>query len=204
MMETNFDNYPSKYAEIGKSGQQAESILYQAPRNAVQGFRVLVETITKEVLHLDGYGSYTERQVDRLRLMQLHPTDYPVKVVQAMDRVRQLGNKASHNGKQDINTNQALEIDQDAYLVSEWFLSTYTQANEKEYIQPQNNSQNIEELKKQLAEQQEKIQRLQQLNSQNKVAPTVEEKVARRKKSLQFANAHPLSEKETRKIIDEQ
>lgn len=99
MMETNFDNYPSKYAEIGKSGQQAESILYQAPRNAVQGFRVLVETITKEVLHLDGYGSYTERQVDRLRLMQLHPTDYPVKVVQAMDRVRQLGNKASHNGK---------------------------------------------------------------------------------------------------------
>lgn len=204
MMETNFDNYPSKYAEIGKSGQQAESILYQAPRNAVQGFRVLVETITKEALHLDGYGSYTERQVDRIRLMQLHPTDYPVKVVQAMDRVRQLGNKASHNGKQDINTNQALEIDQDAYLVSEWFLSTYTQANEKEYIQPQNNSQNIEELKKQLAEQQEKIQRLQQLNSQNKVAPTVEEKVARRKKSLQFANAHPLSEKETRKIIDEQ
>lgn len=29
MMETNFDNYPSKYAEIVKSGQQAESILYQ-------------------------------------------------------------------------------------------------------------------------------------------------------------------------------
>ena len=40
MMETNFDNYPSKYAEIIKSGQQAECILYQAPRNAVQGFRV--------------------------------------------------------------------------------------------------------------------------------------------------------------------
>lgn len=141
-METNFDNYPSKYAEMGKSGQQAESILYQAPRNAVQGFRVLVETITKEALHLDGYsnGGYDERQVDRIEMMRLHPDDYPVKVVQAMDRVRRVGNKASHDAKQDIGTEEALQVDQDTYIISDWFLGTYTQATEKDYIKPQNNT----------------------------------------------------------------
>lgn len=203
MMETNFDNYPSKYAVIGKSGQQAESILYQMPRIAVQVFRVFVETITKEVLYLDGYRDF-ERQVERIKLMRLRPADYPGKVVQAMDRVRRLGNIASHNAKQDIQLEQALQVDQDAYLISAWFLSTYTQVDEKPYLQPQNNVQNIEELKEQLAEQEQKIQRLQQENNQYKVVPTVEEKLARRKKSFQFANEHPLTEEETREIIDQQ
>lgn len=204
IMETNFDNYPSKYIEIGKSGQQAESILYQAPRNAVQGFRVLVETITKEALHLDGYSSFIERQVDRIGLMRLHPDDYPTKVVQAMDQVRRLGNKASHDAKQDIDIEQALQVDQNAYIISEWFLSTYTQADEKKYIKPQNNTQNIDELKKQLDEQKIKIQRLQQANNKNKISLTVEEKMARRKRSLQFAVQHPLNESETRELIDQQ
>lgn len=205
-METNFENYPSKYAEMGKSGQQAESILYQAPRNAVQGFRVLVETITKEALHLDGYGNggYDERQVDRIEMMRLHPDDYPVKVVQAMDRVRRVGNKASHDAKLDIDTEEALQVDQDTYIISDWFLGTYTQADEKDYIKPQNNTQNIEELKKQLDDQKLKIQQLQQVNNKNKISLTVEQKVERRKKSRQFAIQHPLNEAETREFIDQQ
>lgn len=203
-MKTNFDNYPEQYADLGKTGQQAENILYQSPRSAVLSFRLLVESLTKEAVRLDGLYTFGDRQVDRIQIMCFHPDDYPLKIVLAMDKVRKIGNKASHDATYDVTVDDALLVDHETYLISSWFLITYTQADEKEYVKPQDINQDIAELKRQLAVQKARVLSLQQGRDQQKVVPTVEEKQIRRQRSNQFAEQHRLTDAETRELIDEQ
>ena len=97
-MKTNFDNYPKQYSAIASVGQQSEAVIYQAPRIAVQGFRSLVEAITKRIVEMDGVYTEGDRQVDRIRALRAQGTlNYPQEIIYAMDLVRNIGNELTHN-----------------------------------------------------------------------------------------------------------
>ena len=138
-MKTNFDNYPKAYSAIAADGQQSESIIYQAPRIAVQGFRSLVEAITKSIVKMDGI--YVERnnqasRIDALRAMGIE--NYPQTVIYAMELVRKIGNELTHNPNTTISVDQALKIDEKAFLISQWFLETYSDVTLPDYHKPEN------------------------------------------------------------------
>lgn len=203
-MKTNFDNYPEEYSAIATVGKQSESIIYQAPRIAVQGFRSLVEAITKEIVELDNIYVDGDRQVDRIRALRAAGGDYPQEITYAMNVVRKIGNEITHNSSADINIANALRVDKKAFLISKWFLEAYSAVPLPEYSKPENpiqsSNERVSELEQELKEQTAKLELL---KTQRKEL-TVEEKAKRRSRSLQFAKAHPLTEDETRELIDQQ
>ena len=204
-MKTNFDNYPKQYSAIASVGQQSESVIYQAPRIAVQGFRSLVEAITKRIVEMDGVYTEGNRQIDRIRALRAMGTlNYPQTIIFAMDFVRKVGNELTHNPNATITVDNAIEVDKKAFLISKWFLDTYSFIPLPDYHKPINvaqmNSKETEELRRRLEEQDKKLK---ELKTQRKVL-TVEEKKNRRERSLQFAVQHPLKESETREVIDQQ
>lgn len=204
-MKTNFDNYPKAYSAIAAVGQQSESIVYQAPRIAVQGFRSLVEAITKSIVKMDGI--YVERnnqasRINALRAMGIE--NYPQTVIYAMELVRKIGNELTHNPNTTISVDQALKIDEKTFLISQWFLETYSDVTLPDYHKPENLVQSSNERANELEEKlEEQTAKLESLKTERKVL-TVEEKKKRRDKSLQFAIHNPLSEDETREVIDQQ
>lgn len=204
-MKTNFDNYPKAYSAIAAVGQQSESIIYQAPRIAVQGFRSLVEAITKSIVKMDGI--YVERnnqasRINALRAMGIE--NYPQTVIYAMELVRKIGNELTHNPNTTISVDQALKIDEKAFLISQWFLETYSDVTLPDYHKPEDLIQSSNERANELEEKlEEQTAKLESLKTERKVL-TVEEKKKRRDKSLQFAIHNPLSEDETREVIDQQ
>lgn len=198
---SNFETTKKDYQQYAKLATSAESLIYSDPKSSVAIFGNFAEQLTREIMHLEGFGDWNLKQIDRINELK-YRADYPPVVTKYLDDIRRIRNLADHDHQFVVSKKQALEIDKKAHLIWSYFLEVYSQDNPAKYQTPvdqanifQVQQAQIDQLKKELEA---------ALNSQNPLEVSKEIREQRRKVSVNFAKKHQLTEAETRQLIDKQ
>ena len=198
---SNFQTTEEEYRQYAKLATSAESLIYSDPKSSVAVFGNFSEQLTREIMHLEGFGDWNLKQIDRINELK-YRGDYPPIVTKYLDDIRHIRNLADHDHQFIVSKKQALEVDKKAYIIWNYFLEVYSQDEVKEYKTPidqanifQLQQEQIEQLKKELEEARK---------AQTPVEVSKELQVKRHKISVQFAKKHQLTEAETRQLIDRQ
>ena len=198
---SNFQTTEEEYRQYAKLATSAESLIYSDPKSSVAVFGNFAEQLTREIMHLEGFGDWNLKQIDRINELK-YRGDYPPIVTKYLDDIRNIRNLADHDHQFIVSKKQALEVDKKAYIIWNYFLEVYSQDEVKEYKTPidqanifQLQQEQIEQLKKELEEARK---------AQKPVEVSKELQSKRHKISVQFAKKHQLTEAETRQLIDRQ
>ena len=198
---SNFQTTEEEYRQYAKLATSAESLIYSDPKSSVAVFGNFSEQLTREIMHLEGFGDWNLKQIDRINELK-YRGDYPPIVTKYLDDIRHIRNLADHDHQFIVSKKQALEVDKKAYIIWNYFLEVYSQDEVKEYKTPidqanifQLQQEQIEQLKKELEEARK---------AQTPVEVSKELQAKRHKISVQFAKKHQLTEAETRQLIDRQ
>ena len=198
---SNFQTTEEEYRQYAKLATSAESLIYSDPKSSVAVFGNFSEQLTREIMHLEGFGDWNLKQIDRINELK-YRGDYPPIVTKYLDDIRNIRNLADHDHQFIVSKKQALEVDKKAYIIWNYFLEVYSQDEVKEYKTPidqanifQLQQEQIEQLKKELEEARK---------AQKPVEVSKELQAKRHKISVQFAKKHQLTEAETRQLIDRQ
>ena len=198
---SNFQTTEEEYRQYAKLATSAESLIYSDPKSSVAVFGNFAEQLTREIMHLEGFGDWNLKQIDRINELK-YRGDYPPIVTKYLDDIRNIRNLADHDHQFIVSKKQALEVDKKAYIIWNYFLEVYSQDEVKEYKTPidqanifQLQQEQIEQLKKELEEARK---------AKKPVEVSKELQVKRHKISVQFAKKHQLTEAETRQLIDRQ
>lgn len=198
---SNFETTEKNYQQYAKLATSAESLIYSDPKSSVAIFGNFAEQLTREIMHLEGFGDWNLKQIDRINELK-YRADYPPIVTKDLDDIRRIRNLADHDHQFTVSKKQALEIDEKAHLIWSYFLEVYSQDNPAKYQTPidqanifQVQQAQIDQLKKELEA---------ALNGQKPVEVSKEVREQRRKISVNFAKKHQLTEAETRQLIDNQ
>lgn len=198
---SNFQTTEEEYRQYAKLATSAESLIYSDPKSSVAVFGNFAEQLTREIMHLEGFGDWNLKQIDRINELK-YRGDYPPIVTKYLDDIRHIRNLADHDHQFIVSKRQALEVDKKAYIIWNYFLEVYSQDEVKEYKTPidqanifQLQQEQIEQLKKELEEARK---------AQTPVEVSKELQAKRHKISVQFAKKHQLTEAETRQLIDRQ
>lgn len=198
---SNFQTTEEEYRQYAKLATSAESLIYSDPKSSVAVFGNFAEQLTREIMHLEGFGDWNLKQIDRINELK-YRGDYPPIVTKYLDDIRHIRNLADHDHQFIVSKRQALEVDKKAYIIWNYFLEVYSQDEVKEYKTPidqanifQLQQEQIEQLKKELEEARK---------AQKPVEVSKELQAKRHKISVQFAKKHQLTEAETRQLIDRQ
>lgn len=198
---SNFQTTEEEYRQYAKLATSAESLIYSDPKSSVAVFGNFAEQLTREIMHLEGFGDWNLKQIDRINELK-YRGDYPPIVTKYLDDIRHIRNLADHDHQFIVSKKQALEVDKKAYIIWNYFLEVYSQDEVKEYKTPidqanifQLQQKQIEQLKKELEEARK---------AQKPVEVSKELQAKRHKISVQFAKKHQLTEAETRQLIDRQ
>ena len=198
---SNFQTTEEEYRQYAKLATSAESLIYSDPKSSVAVFGNFAEQLTREIMHLEGFGDWNLKQIDRINELK-YRGDYPPIVTKYLDDIRHIRNLADHDHQFIVSKKQALEVDKKAYIIWNYFLEVYSQDEVKEYKTPidqanifQLQQEQIEQLKKELEEARK---------AQTPIEVSKELQVKRHKISVQFAKKHQLTEAETRQLIDRQ
>lgn len=198
---SNFQTTEEEYRQYAKLATSAESLIYSDPKSSVAVFGNFAEQLTREIMHLEGFGDWNLKQIDRINELK-YRGDYPPIVTKYLDDIRYIRNLADHDHQFIVSKKQALEVDKKAYIIWNYFLEVYSQDEVKEYKTPidqanifQLQQEQIEQLKKELEEARK---------AQKPVEVSKEIQAKRHKISVQFAKKHQLTEAETRQLIDQQ
>ena len=198
---SNFQTTEEEYRQYAKLATSAESLIYSDPKSSVAVFGNFAEQLTREIMHLEGFGDWNLKQIDRINELK-YRGDYPPIVTKYLDDIRNIRNLADHDHQFIVSKRQALEVDKKAYIIWNYFLEVYSQDEVKEYKTPidqanifQLQQEQIEQLKKELEEARK---------AQKPVEVSKELQAKRHKISVQFAKKHQLTEAETRQLIDRQ
>lgn len=198
---SNFQTTEEEYRQYAKLATSAESLIYSDPKSSVAVFGNFAEQLTREIMHLEGFGDWNLKQIDRINELK-YRGDYPPIVTKYLDDIRHIRNLADHDHQFIVSKKQALEVDKKAYIIWNYFLEVYSQDEVKEYKTPidqanifQLQQEQIEQLKKELEEARK---------AQKPVEVSKEIHAKRHKISVQFAKKHQLTEAETRQLIDRQ
>lgn len=198
---SNFQTTEEEYRQYAKLATSAESLIYSDPKSSVAVFGNFAEQLTREIMHLEGFGDWNLKQIDRINELK-YRGDYPPIVTKYLDDIRNIRNLADHDHQFIVSKRQALEVDKKAYIIWNYFLEVYSQDEVKEYKTPidqanifQLQQEQIEQLKKELEEARK---------AQKPVEVSKELQSKRHKISVQFAKKHQLTEAETRQLIDRQ
>ena len=198
---SNFQTTEEEYRQYAKLATSAESLIYSDPKSSVAVFGNFSEQLTREIMHLEGFGDWNLKQIDRINELK-YRGDYPPIVTKYLDDIRHIRNLADHDHQFIVSKKQALEVDKKAYIIWNYFLEVYSQDEVKEYKTPidqanifQLQQEQIEQLKKELEEARK---------AKKPVEVSKEIQAKRHKISVQFAKKHQLTEAETRQLIDRQ
>lgn len=198
---SNFQTTEEEYRQYAKLATSAESLIYSDPKSSVAVFGNFAEQLTREIMHLEGFGDWNLKQIDRINELK-YRGDYPPIVTKYLDDIRHIRNLADHDHQFIVSKKQALEVDKKAYIIWNYFLEVYSQDEVEEYKTPidqanifQLQQEQIEQLKKELEEARK---------AQKPMEVSKELQAKRHKISVQFAKKHQLTEAETRQLIDRQ
>ncbi len=219
-MSSSFDCFEKEFPALAKLGKLVESYCYSDPNGALYKIRKIGETITTLVYEYDSLPVPTGNISDIPQVTRIN-TLYDSRIINGLlaksfTRLRKIGNEAVH---EDLDSSVLVEeLLPISYSLCFWFAETYgTKENvaNREYVLPKNLAPVAK--KKVII----KIKRPQEFtaeqkkedDSENKLIEIAKETAAsapkikielRRNRSFKANRARPLTEAETRDLIDEQ
>lgn len=204
-MKSNFAFLEGEWQFLADLGKSAEQNAYRDPNAAIVKMRSLAEKITEAVLKMEGLEAYmSDRQIDRLDVLNRRGL-LPSEIQTLLHAIRRIGNKAAHEGNYGTS-DVAIKVIHLGFHLACWFMEVYVSfAFEKpSFVEPVDSDalkdERIKQLEAQLKAQEAQFkQQIESLSTAH--LPNKEE---RKKISESYAKRHPLSEAETRVLIDEQ
>ncbi len=202
-IQSNFDFLGTSWPELEKIGDLAERYVYEDSNTCFLKLGLFSETIVEYMLAYDKIDEpkYDNTHLNRVKLLKKHDA-LPKEIDDILYVMRKTRNKAAHEGYE--SQEEALTLLRLAYKLSVWFMQTYGSSRYKPqpFSEPQNMSQDLEELARLNREQEEKIAQLQaQLRI---IKQQGGDDGGRKAISYSAADGIDLSEEEVRVIIDEQ
>lgn len=205
-LESNFAFLEPKWPILADLGKIAEETVYKDPNSAIVKMRSFSEKITEAVLKIEGLEEYLgARQIDRLDILERRGL-LPESIQSLLHAIRRIGNKAAHDGNYG-NADVGVKVIQLGFHLACWFMEVYVSFDFKKppfrdvVDKDQLKDQEIEALKAQLKAQEEQYkQQLEALQAET----DRQLKEERREVSTTYEKRHPLTEAETRILIDEQ
>ena len=219
-MASSFDCFENEFPVLAKLGKLAENYCYTDPNSALYKMRKIGETITSLVYEYDSLPVPSGNVNDIPQVTRIN-TLYDSRIINGLlaksfTRLRKIGNEAVH---EDLDSTTLVEeLLPISYSLCFWFAETYgTKENQaaKEYSLPKDLA-SIPKKKFVV-----KIKRPQDFTSQEKAEEENENKLIqiakhdaaaaqkvklelRRNRSFKASRVRPLTEAETRELIDEQ
>ncbi|WP_130859228.1 type I restriction-modification system endonuclease [Gracilibacillus phocaeensis] len=209
MTSDNFSFLNTRWPPLAQVATTAERNTYQDPNTCISKFRLFAETMAKYISafeEVDEPNGMT--QVDRLRLLNQEQL-LPKAICDLFHLLRKTGNKATHNPLYGT-VEEAKTIHHTSFQLAVWYMEVYGdwdfqapdyQTPEENQIMDQEELDNLtEQYEKKIASIENELQhiRSQQVDTQDQV------KKQRRRNSQYLADHIQLTEKQTRKIIDQQ
>ena len=198
-----FDFLASHWKDLAKIGELAKQYLYSDTNTCFIKMGMLAEHIVQYMLAYDGIAEpdYDNTHANRIRLLKRHDL-LPREIDNILYILRKTRNAAAHAGEESLErakTNLALTYD-----LSSWFMQTYGDYTYEpiKYKLPQNITVNLTELENRNKEQEKYIEHLKEQLSELQKNGTASSE--RREKARANAVKFPLSEHDTRMIIDKQ
>lgn len=192
----NFTFLKDKWPEMAKMGELAEQYLYSDTNTCFLKMGLLAEHIVKYMLAYDGIPQpeYDNTHANRINLLRRNDL-LPMEIDNILFVLRKTRNDAAHNGMESFDkAKDNLEL---SYDLASWFMQTYGDYTYEpvDYVIPKNISVDIAELEDKNKEQEVFIEELQKSG-----------KASSERKDKAYVNAkkYPLSEHDTRMIIDKQ
>ena len=192
----NFTFMKDKWPEMAKMGELAEQYLYSDTNTCFLKMGLLAEHIVKYMLAYDGIPQpeYDNTHANRINLLRRNDL-LPMEIDNILFVLRKTRNDAAHNGMESFDkAKDNLEL---SYDLASWFMQTYGDYTYEpvDYVIPKNISVDIAELEDKNKEQEVFIEELQKSG-----------KASSERKDKAYVNAkkYPLSEHDTRMIIDKQ
>lgn len=199
----NFDFLKSRWAELAKLGELAEQYLYSDTNTCFFKMGLLAEHIVQYMLAYDGIPQPESDNTHANRINLLRRNDLlPRQIDDILYVLRKTRNDAAHKGMESFEkAKENLEL---TYDLASWFMQTYGDYTYEpvEYVEPKNKVVDIAELEEKNKEQETFIEGLKkQLEELQKIGKASSERKA---KAYTNAKKYPLSEHETRMVIDRQ
>lgn len=199
----NFAFLKSKWDELAKFGELAEQYLYSDTNTCFLKMGLLAEHIVQYMLAYDGISQPEDDNTHANRIHLLRRNDLlPQEIDNILYVLRKTRNDAAHKGMESFDkAKENLEL---TYDLASWFMQTYGDYTYEPvaYVMPKNVTVDIAELEEKNKEQENFIQglekRLEELQKASKASSE------RKAKAYSNAKKYPLSEHETRMIIDKQ
>lgn len=192
-----------KFPELAKLGELAEQYLYSDTNTCFFKMGLLAEHIVKYMLAYDGIPEPKNDNTHANRIKILKRNDLlPREIDNILFVLRKTRNDAAHNGMESFD--KAKENIRLTYDLASWFMQTYGDYSYEPtpFTMPENVKIDISELEFKNKEQEEYITKLKiELENLQKAGGASSE---RRNKAYSNAKRYPLSEHDTRMIIDKQ
>ena len=157
MQSNNFQPLKSRWPQLYEHANLAERYVYSDPQTATIKLRCFAETLVGTLYReLNLPSDPGDGFFERLKKPLFEEiVDSPIR--QKLHAIRYLGNKAAHGD--DINTQKALQLLKEAYLLGQWLYKTYSAEIYEDYPEfslshlENNSTENLTELNEQLAQQ---------------------------------------------------
>lgn len=199
----NFLFLKEKWPELVKMGELAEQYLYSDSNTCFLKMGLLAEHIVEYMLAYDGIlqPKYDNTHANRINLLRRNDL-LPKEIDNILYVLRKTRNDAAHNGMESFE--KAKDNLKLCYDLASWFMQTYGDDTYEpaDFVMPKNIAVDLEELEEKNKEQEVYIADLkQQLEDLQKAGKASSE---RKDKAYTNAKKYPLSEHDTRMIIDKQ
>ncbi len=200
---SNFDFLADSWFDLAKLGELAEQYLYSDTNTCFIKMGMLAEHIVEYMLAYDGIAEpeYDNTHANRIKLLKRNDL-LPREIGNILYVLRKTRNDAAHAGEESLErakTNLALTYD-----LASWFMQTYGDYTYEphKYELPSDVTVDMAELERKNKEQEEYISNLKEQLTilQQKGSASLE----RKEKAKTNATKYPLSEHDTRMIIDKQ
>ena len=199
----NFSFLDKVWPDLSKTGELAEQYLYSDTNTCFIKMGMLAESIVEYMLAYDGIAEpeYDNTNANRIKLLKRNDL-LPREIDNILYVLRKTRNDAAHAGEDSLDrAKKNLVL---TYDLSAWFMQTYgdyTFEPEK-YVLPEEQVIDIAGLEEKNKEQEKYIKNLkEQLDKLRKQGSFSSE---RKNKAYSNASKYPLSEHDTRMIIDKQ
>ncbi|GAB2536101.1 type I restriction-modification system endonuclease [Gracilibacillus alcaliphilus] len=209
MSSENFYFLADRWPPLAQVAATAERNTYQDPNTCISKFRLFAETMAKYITAFEEVDEpYGMTQVDRLRLLYQEQI-LPQSICDLFHLLRKTGNKAAHEPLYGT-IEEAKLIHHTSFQLAVWYMEVYGDWDfqappyqapvENQVVDQSELEQLTEDYEAKIASIESELQhiRTQQVDIHDKV------KKQRRKNSQYFAEHIQLTEKQTRKLIDQQ
>ena len=211
-MNSNFDFFPEKWRHLEELATSAESNVYFDPRAALSELRLFCESLTDGIFHFNRLNVPFPAMSQYEKLNHLSErTNIAPDVIDMLQLIRRVGNKAVHDHKAKITPQMAMDVLKKAYSLAVWFMKMYIDHSYQphSFVEPTNENKQtaltIPELEKRVKELEAQNSVFQQKIQEQEVPEiTKAEKQQRKEINQQFAKQNNLNEHDTRMLIDEQ